>query len=313
MMESCWGNERANLMTTLLKTDEATIQPAPIKKRKYGFWWWLLLISVLIFLVFNSLFAVNQKEIGIIQHFDGSLRQVGTGLHLKIPLLDSGVKLKSGMQLAGDEFQVVSQEEMALTLKLSANWHIQASAATDFYKEFKTSKKFKDEILLPQLRGISTKLIGKYSVPSLLEQQETIVKQIYLHFDDILLTDSLQIDSVQIEQVILPTEYQRSVENMLIEKNLARTESLIADKNKTKLEAELANVEIEKAINKGRVDAEAYAIQRKAKAEAEAIRLKIQALQKNHVIVDYMRVNKWNGELAPGKDGSDTWKLPGEK
>lgn len=295
--------------STTVSVNENKTKTSPPKKR---FWFKLLFWVALLMLLFNIPFVVKDGNIGIVSRIDQSREQVGTGIHLKIPLLETVQILETRTRLVSQEMQVFSKEQMAITLKVSANWRVQPANGLAFFQEFHTPEQFENRILLPQLKAISGKVMGQQDVATLLDKQDSIVQSIYTTLDKTLITDSLQIDSIQIESIVLPEQYKKSVEAMLTEQNLAKAERLKTEKDKARIAAQLETTEAEKAIKQSEADADAYVTLKKGEAEAKAIRLQVDALQQNRTVVDYMRVRKWDGKLAPGMEGNNTWKLPGE-
>lgn len=281
----------------------------PSKKR---FWFWLLFWVGLLTLLLNTPFAVKEGHIGILNRLDQTQQAVGAGMHLKIPLLESVQILDTRTRLVSQEMQVFSKEQLGITLKVSANWRIQPAQGLTFFQEFQLPEQFESRILSPQLKAITSKVIGQQEVTALLNKQDSIIQNIYTTLDQVLITDSVKIDSIQIENIGLPEQYQKSVETLLTEQNLAKAEQLKIEKDKASLAAQLDTAEAAKTIKQNDADAEAYATIKKGEAEAKAIRLQVEALQQNRTVVDYLRVRKWDGKLAPGMEGKNTWKLPGE-
>ncbi|WMP19443.1 prohibitin family protein [Thiothrix lacustris] len=291
------------------QTNTDVVKPTPTRKR---FWGWLLFWAGLLALLLNTPFIVKEGYVGILNRIDQTQQPIGTGIHLKIPLLESVQLLETRTRLASQPVQAFSQEQLALTLKVSAHWHVQPAQGLAFYREFQTPEQFENRILLPQLQAITSKIIGQHDVATLLGKQDSIIQDIYQTLNKTILTNSLHIDSIQLDNIVLPEAYQKSVEAMLTEQNLANTERLKADKDKARVNAQLETAEAEKTIKQTQADADAYVTLKKGEAEAQAIRLQVDALQQNRTVVDYLRVRKWDGKLAPGMDGKNTWKLPGE-
>jgi regulator of protease activity HflC (stomatin/prohibitin superfamily) len=284
-------------------------QSKPSRKR---FWLRLFFWVGLLTLLLNIPFAVKEGTVGILNRVDQTQQQVGTGIHLKIPLLESVHLLETRTRFASQDMQVFSKEQMAMRLKVSANWHIQPAQALAFYQAFQTPEQFESRVLLPQLNSITSKVIGQQTVATVLDKQDASIQAIYSTLDQVLLTDSLHIDSIQIENIRLPEQYQKSVETLLTEQNLAKAAQLKIEKDKASITAQLDTAEAAKTIKQNDADAEAYATLKKGEAEAKAISLQAEALQQNRTVVDYLRVRKWDGKLSPSMNGNNTWKLPGE-
>lgn len=290
-------------------SQDSTPKPATSRKR---LWWRLLFWGILLVLLINTPFIVKDGHIGIINRIDQSLYQAGPGIHLKIPLLEPVSVFETRTRLTGQDIQALSQEKLSVKLHVSANWHIKAAHALGFYQAFQTPEQFETRVLLPQLKAITGKVIAKQDAATLLDKQDAVIHDIYALLNKTILTDSLQIDSLQIENVTLPEQYRKSMEALLTEQNLSKTEHLKAEREKARIKAQLETTEAEKSIKQNEADTEAYVILTKGEAEAKAIRMQAEALQQNRTVVDYLRVQKWDGKLAPVAEGTKIGKLPGE-
>ena len=126
----------------------------------------------------------------------------------------------------------------------------------------------------------------------------------------------MTVDNVQIENIVLPAKYIKSIETKQTEKNLAAAEehklarqALTAEQavNTAKAQRDAAIAKADGAAYAVReaAKAEAEAIEVKGIAEAEAIKAKSKALKNNPLIVKLTEAQQWDGVLPKTILGSN--------
>ncbi len=104
-------------------------------------------------------------------------------------------------------------------------------------------------------------------------------------------------DSLQIENIILPTGYLKSIETKQTEKNLAKAEEHKLARQKFPADQAVNTANAQRDAIKARADGEAYRIKLLASAEAKAIEQKGKSLSQNKLLISYEKVKRWNGVM----------------
>lgn len=141
---------------------------------------------------------------------------------------------------------------------------------------------YQDKVIAPQILRAVKDTIGKWEADVLVSNREKAAEEILSSLKNSLEPNHILVQSVIIEDINYSSQFERAIE----EKQIA-TQDAIKAKNKTKQVEEEANQKI-----------------LSAKAEAESMRIRSQALSQNQNLVAYEAVQKWDGRLPVNIYGS---------
>ena len=141
---------------------------------------------------------------------------------------------------------------------------------------------YKTKVVAPQILKAVKDTIGKWEADLLVSNREKASDEILKSLKESLEPAHILVQGVVIEDINYSTQFERAIE----EKQIA-TQDAIKAKNKTKQIEEEANQKI-----------------LSAKAEAESMRIRSQALSQNQNLVAYEAVQKWDGKLPVNIYGS---------
>ncbi len=267
-----------------------------------------LIIIILAILIFQSLFTVQEGHVGIVKRFGEATKQVNPGLHMKIPLVDSVVILEIRTRKNLEKLSASTHEQMPITAKVSINWTVQRDLAFELFKSYGGLDQFETRILDPKLRSAAKDALAHYKAEEIIQNRNKVITQIEEELQQAMADYPVKLDSAQLEDLGLPQKYIQSIETKQTEKNLAAAEMHRLERQKleaqravntanAKREATMATADGKAYSIKIEAIAEAEAIKLKGAAEAEAMRKKAQALQQSKTLVDYIRAQRWNGQL----------------
>jgi regulator of protease activity HflC (stomatin/prohibitin superfamily) len=117
--------------------------------------------------------------------------------------------------------------------------------------------------------------VGQYTADSLVEKRDAATRAAESEIIKTLAPRHVTVTRLDLTNLDFDDQYEKAVEA-----KVTAVQHAIAEKNKTEQIKEQAKQRIEEA-----------------KAEAEAMRIKTQALSQNKALVQYEMVQKWNGEL----------------
>lgn len=255
-----------------------------------------------------AFYTIDEGHVGIVKRFGEATTQVNPGLHTKVPFVDSVEELEIRTRKNAESLKASTFEQMPVTAEVSVNWTVIRSDAFELYKNYGGLDQFENRILDPRLRSATKDALARFKAEQIVQNRGQVIQRI----EETLLTAMadfpVKLDSVQIENLILPQKYLQSIETKQTEKNLAAAEEHRLERQKLEAQREVNTALAKRDAEKARADGSAYAIATEAKAEAEAIRLKglaeaeaiqkkAEAIKTNQVLVEYMKAQQWDGKL----------------
>jgi len=279
------------------------------------------LISV--WLVF---YTIDEGHVGIVKRFGEATVQVNPGLHFKLPFADTVEELEIRTRKNSEQLKASTFEQMPVEVEVSVNWTVVRPEAFQLYKNYGGLDQFENRILDPRLRSAAKDALARFKAEQIIQNRGQVIQKIEETLLATMNSFPVKLDSVQIENLVLPRKYLQSIETKQTEKNLAQAEKHRLERQKLEAQREVNTAEAARDSEKARADGSAYAILTKARSEAEAIRLKglaeaeamekkAAAIKTNKVLVDYVRAQQWDGKMPTtmmGSDQSVLWNMKGK-
>lgn len=268
-----------------------------------------VIFLVLLAVLFNAVYTVNEGHIGIVKRFSEAKEQVNPGLHFKVPFIDDVEEIEVRTRKNEEKMASSTKEQMPVTVVVSVNWTVDKSAALELFRQYGGLTQFENRILDPRFRSATKDVIPRYDAERLIQDRASAIQAIEAAFIEEMSAFPVTVDNIQIENIQLPAKYLTSIETKQTEKNLA-------DAEKHKLARQ--NLEAQRDVNtaKARADgiklvaiAEAESIRIKGLAEAEAITAKAKALGDNPLIVKLTEAQNWDGKLPSTMLSSGTMPI----
>ena len=256
--------------------------------------------------IFNAFNVIQEGFVGISKRLGKIQTVLSPGLHLKIPFIDSVEPLETRVRMISYESQATNADQIEVKLRLIANWHLPASSAAAFYQKHGNSKQYEQRVLIPLLNSSSHGLISQFTTSELLGKRDVISGLISNAIDKTSHFAPARLDSVQIEKFILPTSYQKGIEEKLTQQQILETEQLKASKDKIKAQADYDIAEIKASALIKQSEASAKAMLIKGEAKAKVIKQIINAIKENRNYVQYEKIQKWDGKLSSSTTNPNT-------
>ncbi|WP_084643772.1 SPFH domain-containing protein [Ferrimonas futtsuensis] len=271
----------------------------------------------------STFYTVDEGHVGIVKRFGQAQQQVNPGLHIKIPLADSVQKLEIRTRKNVETLKAATHEQMPVDVDVSINWTVIRSEAFDLYRNYGGLDQFENRILDPRLRSAAKDAIARYKAEEIVQNRGKVIAKIEENVVTTMGEFPVKLDSVQIENLVLPQKYLQSIETKQTEKNLAAAEKHRLERQKLEAQREVNTAEAKRDAEKARADGNAYAILTEAQAEAEAIKVKglaeaeamrekAGAIAQSPLLVEYVRAQNWDGKLPSTMMGSEQnvlWNL----
>lgn len=188
-------------------------------------------------------------------------------------------------------------EQMPITVAASLNWTVHKANVLTLFKDYGSLDQFESRVIDPKFRTIVKETIAKYTAEATIGKRDEVTNKIRDNLIEACKDLPIDISVINIENIILPENYRKSIETKQTNKNLADAE--VFKLQQQNLEAQravnTANAEAESIKLKAKAEADSIAL--KGEAEAHAIELKAKALGVNSQIVELTKAQQWDGKL----------------
>jgi regulator of protease activity HflC (stomatin/prohibitin superfamily) len=276
----------------------------------------LAIVVPAILAIWMVFYTIDEGHVGIVKRFGEATEQVNPGLHFKLPFADTVEELEIRTRKNAEKLKASTFEQMPVGAEVSVNWTVIRPEAFQLYKNYGGLEQFENRILDPRLRSAAKDALARYKAEQIVQNRGQVIQKIEETLLATMEEFPVKLDSVQIENLVLPPKYLQSIETKQTEKNLAQAEKHRLERQKLEAQRDVNTAEAARDADKARADGSAYAILTNARSEAEAIRLKglaeaeaiqkkAEAIKANKVLVDYMRAQQWDGKMPTTMMGSD--------
>lgn len=247
---------------------------------------WLVYSAIaflFIVLFFSSFYTINAGENGVLLTWGkADVISKEAGLHLKIPLVQGIIKMSTRTTLVEENAQSASKDLQIVHTKVAVNYHLPAENIVKTYVDIGVN--YPEKIISPAIQETVKAVTAKYTAEELITRR-TDVK---LEIDEALHTRLANRGIVVEPSGVSITNFDFSEEfNKAIEQKVTAEQNALAAKNKL----EQVKYEAEQKVAE-------------AKGEAERISVIDDTLNKSPKYLQWMALNKWDGQLPKATGGS---------
>ncbi len=258
------------------------------KKSKNAKYVVIAIIALLaLIVIFNGFSIVEEGYIGVKYRFGKIVNDdLTAGLNFKIPFIDEirTVDIREQVYaISTDAYTSDTQSVKPIELKL--NYCYDRSQLSNIIRNIGVSN-VETKLLVPNVQKIAKDAIGKVKAEQLVQSRADVTMEIQNTLTEILAEDGIIVTAFAIENLYFDTAFEEAIQAKVIAEQDA-----LKMQNKTK--------EKDEEAKQVRIAAQAEADAKKiaAEAEAEAIKLIQQQLANSPNYVDYLKIDRWNGEL----------------
>ncbi len=254
---------------------------------------------------------IKPSDVGVVETPNGIKEsELYTGWHFISPLnkvhpMDRTIWVYStihdteGGLEKSDAIWAACSDRIKMKFDVSTNWRINPDKADIIYVNLGGDQTvdgeyiwIEDNIIRPAIKNAVTDVASKYtSDDAYVKKRELVASDIETHLKKSLTKNNIIVESVMLREANYEPEYQTAINNT----KLAEQEA----KKQIEITKQLAEKELQAEKNKQ------IAI-KYAEGEAEAIRIKANAITNNPKVLDLEWINKWNGELPYMMTGTNT-------
>lgn len=221
-------------------------------------------------------------------------RALDSGLHFKVPFVQSVVMMNNKIQKCEVESNSVSKDLQTVSSSVAVNFHITSDAASEIYRTI--GVQYQDTVLQPAIQEAVKSVSAQYTAEELITKRTAVGDEIASALTEKVSEYGIIIDKFNIVNFEFSEEFNIAIE----QKQVAEQNYL---KAQTEKEQQIMEAEADAKKQLIAAEAEAEAKLKKAEAEAEANE-KINA-SLNGNILTYQQIQKWNGEY-PNVVSSDS-------
>lgn len=242
---------------------------------------WSVIGLVALVLLSSTFYTVDTQDRGIVSTF-GKVdpEPVGDGLHLKIPFVQKVQKMSIQTKKIGSNASTYTKDIQSAEITYMLNYNVVPASVATLYAN--VGRDYENKIIQPIVLGALKDVVGCYVAADIVANRDAVRHSVEEAIRaEMAKTNYFENVTIQITNI----DYDDKFESSIVEKQVAEQKALTAKNNTIRIQEE-ANQQVIAA-----------------KAEAEAIRIKAQAMASNPKIVEYEAVLKWDGKLPTYNGG----------
>lgn len=240
---------------------------------------------VALILLFGTFFTVSEGQKALITTFGKASNTIyGAGIHMKLPLIQHVKRFDVKTIRADYKTQTYTKDIQTATIIVSYSYNLIANDIVQTYKEY--GNDWQERILYPNLEQAVKAEVGTWNADTMVANRDKVAEDILKSLQDRMLAHNypVSITNFQMINIDYSSQFEQAIEKKVIAEQAALEEA-----NRTK--------QVEQT-SKQKVVA--------AKAEAESMRIRANALAQNPKLVSYEAVQKWDGKLPQIMTGNST-------
>lgn len=237
-----------------------------------------ILIPVLLILIIggNCITIVQPGHTGVIVTMgkvtDGVLQE---GVHIKIPFVQKIVMIDNRIVKLEEDTEAFSKDLQTVKTTLAINYRVDTKMSNSIYKNIGAN--FEDVLVIPAVNEVLKAITAQYTAEESVTNRALISDGLVTGLNEKLNSLGLYVTDVN----IINFDFSEAFITAIEEKQVAQQQLLKAE---TEKKTKITNAE-----------AEAEAIRIKAQAEADANKTISESL--NDQIIEYNKIDKWDGVL----------------
>ena len=261
----------------------------------------IILVIVAVIIISSAVTIVPAGSTGVVMTLgkvsDSVMQE---GLNFKIPFVQTVSVVNNKIQVVEVDAPAVSKDLQTVNSVIAVNYRVGFDSSANIYKN--VGQDYQTVLLLPAVQESIKSVTAKYTAEELITMRSQVGVEIKSTLEEKVNEYGIIIEKFNIVNFDFSAEFNSAIEaKQVAEQNLIKT--------KTEQEQAIVIAEAEAKRKIIEADAEAESVLKKAEAQAEANRKLAASL--NDTIVEYEKVQKWNGELPMATGGTPIFDLSG--
>ncbi|MDD6395795.1 MAG: prohibitin family protein [Acutalibacteraceae bacterium] len=245
----------------------------------------IITVSVIaaLIILFNSITIIDAGHTGVINTLGRVSENVlQEGIHMKIPFVQRIIKMDNRIVKLEVETEAFSKDLQTVATTLAINYRVAKDKSYAIYKN--VGSDYETILVTPAVNEVLKAITAQYTAEESVTNRSLISQGLIEQLNEKLNKNGIYVEDVNIINFDFSDAYVSAIE-----------EKQVAEQRLLK-----AKTEKEEAIVKAEAEAETVRIQAEAQAKANQILNK----SINANLIEYEKIQKWNGELPKVTDGS---------
>ncbi len=222
------------------------------------------------------------------------------GLHFRIPFMQDVVVMSNKIQKVEVAAAAVSKDLQSVSSNIAVNYRIGYDSTARVFKNI--GKEYESIVMLPAIQESMKSVSAQYTAEQLITERAAVGDTIKTLLENKVSEYGIIIEKFNIVNFDFSAEFNEAIEaKQVAEQNLLKA------KTEQEQQIVIANADAEK--KKIAAEAEASATLTEAEAQAEANRMLAESL--NDTVVEYEKVQKWDGQLPYATGGTAIMDMSG--
>lgn len=242
---------------------------------------WVAILGIL----FGTIFINAEGERSIITTFGKASDTVySAGMHVKLPFIQSVKRFDVKTIRADYKTNTYTKDIQTANIMVSYSYNLKEQDVVATYKQY--GNEWQERILYPNLEQAVKAEVGTWNADQIVANRDKVATNILKSLQDRMEEHKypVMITNFQMINIDFSSQFEQAIEKKVIAEQAALEEA-----NKTK-----------------QVEQQAKQTVTQAKAEAESMRIRANALASNPKLVSYEAVQKWDGHLPQFMTGNST-------
>lgn len=254
----------------------------------------IIIIAFVIGVALSCITIVQPGHTGVVVTFgrvDDTVLQ--EGLHFKIPLVQNVVMIDNRITKLEVDTEAFSSDLQTVETRLAINYRVDTAKSYSIYKNIGSG--YEGVLVEPAVNEVLKAIVAQYSAEESVTNRTLISNGLVDGLNNKLNDIGLYVTDVN----IINFEFSEAYINAIEEKQVAQQKLLKAE---TEKQTAITNAQAEAEAIKIRAEAEAEALKITARAEAEANATIAESLTSD--LIQYHKVDKWDGKLPTVTGGA---------
>lgn len=253
----------------------------------------IIAVALIVFILSSAVTIVPAGNTGVVLTLGKVSENImSEGLNFKVPFVQSVKIINNKIQVIEIEANAVSKDLQTVSSSIAVNYRVGYESSASIYKNIGSN--YENVILLPAVKESVKAVTAKYTAEQLITKRNQVGDEIKEALESKVNEYGVIIEKFNIVNFDFSAEFNAAIEaKQVAEQNLI----------KTKTEQEQEIVVAEAQARKKIIDAEAEAKATKKKAQAQAEANKVITRSLTSELIEYEKIQKWNGELPLATGG----------
>ncbi len=242
---------------------------------------------VLLIVIFSSAVTISEGHMGVKYQFGRIVNdQLNPGLHFKIPFIENVTMIDIREQTYDMDTTAYTKDTQTVeNLRIKLNYFYDKGSLSDIVRNVGIQN-VESKLIIPQMQSIVKNEIGQFRAEELIQNRSKIQSNIQDKMSESLSKNGIIVAAFAIENI----DFENGFEEAVRAKVVAEQDALKMQ-NKTKERQEEAKQMV--------IAAEAQAESQRIKADAEAYAIEVvqEQLDRSPQYIELEKVKKWNGQF----------------